>query len=485
MGQLVALLCSWLALTSCAGPRPPDIDAPDPEPISRPAADYPQRFHTEANRILDAAGQTRVFHGVAVPEVVWIAQRNDGVIGYFDRRVFRTAAAWQSNIVRLSVTPALFRDAGPRETLRALDWSVAYARRYGLYLIITFHGIGFPPDGSFKSLVDVRHGELYRTDDAQILAFWRLIAQRYRSEPTVAFYELFNEPVLIRADGSYDYESRREDWVRWRDAAETLVDAIRPIDPDKPLIVGGLEFGYDLSHAAADPVRRPNIVYATHPYAGSDWKRGWADAFLDSARSVPVMATELGWGGDGHEEAMDRSEAPYRQAIFEALDRAGISWIAWSMSHSFPPSLLADPGFARTTAYGDVVRAALAAEAAGRAVTAPRPTGTLPAAPPMRLAGEALRDAISGNTETGPWGAVYYNPDGDMRTKSGDQTVHGRWRIDAAGDMCQVFPHLREGKEVCFQWLMQSGRLSTYAPTTGEGAKDGINRIEPGNSRRL
>ena len=71
----------------------------------------------------------RVFHGVAVPDVLWIAERNDSGIGYFDERLFHAAFAWHANIMRLSVSPALFRRHGPAETLKALDASVAFARK--------------------------------------------------------------------------------------------------------------------------------------------------------------------------------------------------------------------------------------------------------------------------------------------------------------------------------------------------------------------
>ncbi len=322
------------------------------------SAGYPRTFHTEANRIVDQNGAVQLFHGVAVPDVLWIYERNDAGIGFFDERLFRTAADWKANILRLSISPALFRKHGPEETLKALDASVAFARRYGLYLIVNFHTIGFPPDSRYKSLVDWRYGELYRTDDAEIEAFWRLISKRYRNEPAIAFYELINEPVRIMADGSFDYSGDAAAWTLWRDYAEHLVDIIRRNDPAKTVIVGGLEFAYDLSHAVEIPVRRPNIVYATHPYAGANWKRSWNEAFLQTARSVPVFATEFGWG-DAHPEASDQGGGPYRQTIFAAFDAAGISWTAWSMSHTFPPSLLATPDFSAVTDYGGVVRANL------------------------------------------------------------------------------------------------------------------------------
>ena len=323
---------------------------------------FPARLHTEGNAIVDEQGRVRHFRGIAVPDVVWIAQHNDSSIGYFDERLFHTAWLWKANILRLSVMPAVYRRHGAAATLRALDVSVAFARKYGLHLIVTLHAIGYPPDGRYVSLKDWHYGELYQISDAEIAAFWELVARRYRHEPVVAFYELINEPEHVRPAGTFDALDDAGPWTRWRDYAERLVDRIRAIDPDKIIIVGGMEYAYDLSHVPEAPVRRPNIVYATHPYAAVNWRLPWQKAFLDTAATYPVFATEFGWG-KGMEEERDKAPGVYHEAILEAFDTAGISWVAWSLSHVFSPSLLAKADFSSATAYGDVIKAALAQRA--------------------------------------------------------------------------------------------------------------------------
>ncbi len=349
-------------LQGCGGRAPADLDAPEaPWPVP---TDYPQAFHTDGNRILDSLGHARVFRGVAVPEVVWVAQRQDDRLGYFDRRMFRAAAEWRADVLRLSVMPAVWRRHGDTEMFRVLDAAVAYARRYGQYLILCFHSIGFPPDGAYVSLKDWYYGELFRTDGAEIYRFWQRVAQRYAGEPAVAFYELLNEPARILASGAFATDDRAEHWERWRAWSEQLIDGIRVFDPRKPVLVGGLQFGYNLTWAEAAPVRRPNVIYATHPYAGADWRFSWEDAFLRLSRRLPVMATEFGWDADRHPESAHKGPLPYSEAIFQAFDAANIGWCAWSFSHDFPPSLLAEPRNFTPSAYGQLVRAALQARAA-------------------------------------------------------------------------------------------------------------------------
>ena len=348
-------------LPGCGSPRPADLDTPEAAwPVP---ADYPQSFRTVGNRILDSNGRPRLFRGVAVPEVVWLAQRQDDQIGYFDRRLFRAAAEWGADILRLSLMPAVWRRHGDAAVLRVLDAAVAYARHHGQYLILCFHSIGFPPDGSYLALPDWFYGELLRTDGAEIYRCWQVLARRYAREPAVAFYELLNEPARLLANGEAATDDRPEHWLRWRDWCEGLIDGIRVHDARKPVLVGGLQFGYNLAWAAAAPVRRPNVVYATHPYAGADWRFGWDEAWMQPARQLPVMATEFGWDPQRHPEAQHKGPVPYREAIFQAFDQAGIGWCALSFSHDFPPSLLAEPRHFTPSAYGEVVRAALRARA--------------------------------------------------------------------------------------------------------------------------
>ena len=469
--SLCALACLLLILAACSR-GPPDLNAPEvPLPVP---ADYPQLFRTQGNQILDGRGQARLLRGVAVPEALWLDRRQDDQIGYFDRRLFRAAAEWRAEVVRISILPALYRRHGPEETMRVIDWSVAYARRYGLYIILCFHSIGYPPDETYKSLTDWRYGELYQTSQAEIAEFWTRMARRYRDEPAIAFYELFNEPVRQSAPGVFTYNSSEEDWSRLRDWAEGLTDRIRAIDPNKPIIMGGLEFGYNLRHAPANPVRRPNIAYATHPYAGSEWNVSWQDAFLTPARALPVIATEFGWGGT-HGEGVHRGPGRYRDDVLAAFDRAGIGWTAWSFSHTFPPSLLADArSFQPSPEYGQVIRQALIDRSGQRALVAAPP-------PPVRLAAAALLLAIEGNTEEGGWGAIHYRPGGQMVAGHGGERFPGAWRVTPEGLMCQTFPHIRDGRETCFEWFLDGERLTTRSTSSGEGEPDGLNRIRRGN----
>ncbi len=355
-------------LLGLAGVVPGCSSQPDNRPadleLARPgfplAADFPSGIVTRNNGIFTKAGRQLFLRGVAVPEVAWIAQRNDEQMGFFDHRLFNAAADWGCDILRLSVMPAVWRRAGEAHVMRALDMSVAYARRCGLYLSICWHSIGFPPTERYKDLTDVHYGPLFETTTAETRDFWTRIAARYAKEDVVAYFDLFNEPQYILPDGNLATEHTEPMWVAYREWVEGLVDAIRVHAPEKPVCVGGLQFAYDLSMAPDLPIRRPNVIYATHPYPDSNWRLPWSRAFLEPGEKLPVIATEFGWDRQHHPESSLRSSnGLYRDLLLNALDQAAMGWQAWCFSHIFTPALLANNGFEPSAEYGTYVRHAL------------------------------------------------------------------------------------------------------------------------------
>lgn len=354
-------LLAGLALAGCAEGRAPR-DLAQARPAFPPPPDYPSAMMTRNNGIFTLGGRQQFLRGVAIPEIGWIASRNDEQLGFFDHRLFNAAADWGCELLRLSIMPALWRQLGEAAVHRTLDECVAYARRCGMYLSICWHGIGFPPTERHKSLVDVRYGELFQTSTAETHGFWRSMARRYGRENVVAYFELFNEPQYINADGSLATEHTEPMWVAWRDWCETCIDTLRAVAPAKPVAVGGLQFGYDLSFAPDLPVRRPNVIYATHPYPDSNWRLPWGRAFIEPGQRLPVIATEFGWDDANHPQSAMRGESGrYQEAILAAFDDAAMGWQAWSFSHAFTPSLLADAQFAASPGFGDFIRQALLA----------------------------------------------------------------------------------------------------------------------------
>ncbi len=307
---------------------------------------FPQKFTVNGNKIVSAQGVETVFRGLIPQDPVWQALCDDPDLMPWQEAQFQAMSEWGAKIVRLSVTPASWRQYGQAQSFVVMDQFIAWAGQYGMYVYVDFHSIGFPPTEQYQSETDdcfeAFGGQVYQTTQSEIEDFWLAVATRYKDNKVVALYELFNEPDRNSSAGNLD------DWLLWRDYVETLIDTIRGIDPDKPVIVGGLQFAYDLSFASANPVRRGNVIYAIHPYPDADWNISWDDAFGNLTATYPVFATEFGFQNNPPnkpENGCTRCTGVYREEIISFLEAKNISWTVWSFSDTWPPALLSDKSY--------------------------------------------------------------------------------------------------------------------------------------------
>jgi len=295
---------------------------------------FPQAFAIDGNRIEDESGDPIVLRGMSSMDPVLKKHSEwpewDGV---WSADEFAAMSAWGAQIVRLPVHPIGWRDYGEAEALSVLDQTITWAAAQGMYVIIDFHSIGWPPTETY----DDSYGDsIYLTSKAEIEDFWRAVSTRYAGDDRVAFYEVYNEPVNLN---SPDHIGSADDWETWRIFVEEVIDVIRTNDPNKPILINGLQWGYDLSFVAANPVNRASVVYGTHPYPHSDWRIGWDDAFGTLSEAYPVMVTEFGFGNEMRESQYS-GEGRYRTAIREYLGSKGISWACWAFSPHWTPRLL-------------------------------------------------------------------------------------------------------------------------------------------------
>ncbi|MBP7694572.1 MAG: cellulase family glycosylhydrolase, partial [Anaerolineales bacterium] len=155
--------------------------------------------------------------------------------------------------------------------------------------------------------------------------------------------EIFNEPASITA-------------ADWRRQADQIVAVIREAGADQLVIVGGVEYGRDLSWVASAPLADDNLAYAAHIYPVHS-RAGWPNWFGGVAERHPVLITEWGFM-----ETSDKAEtaylvgnrADYGEPFLEYLDARGIGWIACWYDDAWLPLMLAKDGQGYTP-YGDFV----------------------------------------------------------------------------------------------------------------------------------
>jgi endoglucanase len=268
-------------------------------------------------------------------------------IGHWDNDYFAQMSGWGAKVVRLPIHPSEWKNhfydysgtctfplvyQGCRNRITVISQAVSWAADNGMYSIIDWHVIGSLVTGYFPD-------RMYNTTQAETEDFWRQIATRFKDDTRVAAYELLNEPVTDR-NGWQVSESQ---WIAQRNWFEALVDVIRAIDPNKPIICNGLDWGYNLVFAGANPVRRTGIIYGTHPYPVKALP--WDTYFGYLKATYPVLATEFGFQNDGSEvydESVYQGGGLYRTDLDTYLETKGIGWMAWNYGPTWAPVLTLD-----------------------------------------------------------------------------------------------------------------------------------------------
>jgi endoglucanase len=179
-------------------------------------------------------------------------------------RDFDIIKSWGFNVVRLPFYYDLLEDDAAPGQLRPdafkwLDRAVNMATQAGIYVILDLHGA---PGGQSNDQCTGHGGQnkLWLPENRKRAAFlWKAIAERYRSNPTVAAYDLLNEPY-----GNHGNEPSDSMLVITMDE---LIHAIREVDQKHLILCAGslrgiTMFGAPVSH------RWKNIGYTEHFYPG-------------------------------------------------------------------------------------------------------------------------------------------------------------------------------------------------------------------------
>lgn len=318
-----------IVLLSCAlwsnGVEPPETEPPDLDspaivpPTPRPTLPYeptaaPDKFllWTSGTQLRGAdIYQRRVFLEVDGAEFM-----GPGPFGPpYTQADFDNLAALGANYVNIS-TAGLFTVEPPYEVdeqaVASLDGLLEMAVQAGLFAVISFRtGPGrseFAIIGGGDWLPEGYIIETVWSDEAARRAWaemWRFTAEHYRDNPIVVGYDLMCEPnsnasldIWDPATFYADYAGSGYDWNAWY---PEIVSAIREVDADTPILVGGNGYSGVEWLPYLQPVDDERIVYTIHQYAPQEQY---------THQEPPAMNTypgefDLNW--DGQAEAFDRS----------------------------------------------------------------------------------------------------------------------------------------------------------------------------------
>jgi endoglucanase len=281
----------------------------------------------QRNRFVNPAGETVVLRGLALSDPAALLAKSQWNRGYF-----KAARSWNANVVRVPVHPEEWRKLGPEAYLRHLDEAVLWAGELGMYVIIDWHTIG-------NVLTGVYHRPSYITSRDETFRFWYTIAERYKGNPVVAMYELFNEPT------NREGMMWPMPWTEYKRFVEELISMIKAIDRAAIPLVAGFNWAYDLSYVREAPINAAGIAYVTHPYPQKrrdNWEENWQRDWGFVAEKYPVVATEFGFmsadGRGAHVPVI--ADEVYGEAIIQFFEKRGISWTPWVFDAEWSPQLI-------------------------------------------------------------------------------------------------------------------------------------------------
>lgn len=162
-------------------------------------------------------------HGVSFGNQVW---SNVEIPEHHDQVDFLRVKKMGMNCVRFYLNyktledderPFKYKESG----WKWLDKNIEWAKKHGVFLIINIH----VPQGGFQS--NGKGGALWtnQTNQSRLIKLWGAIAARYSKEPTIAGYDLLNEPVTTQSKTQWEY------------LAKSITKEIRSQDTNHMIIV--------------------------------------------------------------------------------------------------------------------------------------------------------------------------------------------------------------------------------------------------------
>ena len=297
-------------------------DGPGHFPKQNPKARVLPLIMVKGNKFINSKGDTILFRGLAISDPDKIERQ-----GHWNKKHFEKIKEMGSLIVRIPVHPVAWRERTPEKYLELLDQAVEWCTDLGMYVMIDWHSIG-------NLGMELFQNPMYNTSKQETYGFWRTIAQHFKGNNTLAFYELFNEPT------TYNGQLGTITWQEWKKINEDIISLIRSYDNGPIPLVAGFDWAYDLTPLRESPISAGGIAYVTHPYEfkrTQPWEPKWEEDFGFAADKYPVVATEFGFELQPGQTIDDNH---YSNRIIKYLEGKGISWICWVYDPEWGPRML-------------------------------------------------------------------------------------------------------------------------------------------------
>jgi len=212
--------------------------------------------------------------------------------------------------------------------------------------------VGWALAQDLQVIINVHHYDEMATDPAnheeRLIALWTQIAEYFADYPSTLVFELLNEPNSALTP------------ERWNALIPRLIDAVRPSNPDRWLVIGGGNWNGYWSLPELELPEDDHIVATFHYYdpfevthQGAEWVNGsgawlgrmWGtradyraleEAFATAQAWADEQGVALFLGEFGMYHAADwTSRMLYTQAVRETAEMNGFGWCYWELAAGF------------------------------------------------------------------------------------------------------------------------------------------------------
>lgn len=252
---------------------------------------------------------------------------------------------WKGNIIRLAVNDGLWfqTNTTARDAYRAkVDAIITRAGELDVYVILDLHKYAIPTTAA--------------------TTFWTHAANLYKTQPHVLF-GLYNEPHTTTA--------KPLTWPLWRngDSAgpgmQTLLQTVRDQGANNIVVVGGLDYAYDLrgimpgyngltnGYALTDTSSGNGVVYDSHVYP---WKSYIQGTSANASLYYPFILGEFGHPSGTTVGFLPgqtfESHTSWVPRMMDWIATNNFHWVGWNFSDTAHPAMLSDWSYTPTAHLG-------------------------------------------------------------------------------------------------------------------------------------
>src|SRR5579875_149679 len=293
-------------------------------------------YTVQGNQILDANGHQYIFHGIGRDGLEYNCN-GDGPLdaahlAFLGNGSGNGGTYWGANTVRLPLSEGFWLNGAPGYPCSAQQYQLLVKQVVNTLTSLQLNvvlDLQWTDAGGQSG----QGGGPWAMPDADSVTFWQQVAPIFSSYSNVLF-EVYNEPhpaswscwlngCAITNDTGYSNDCQCNKTFSYTAVGmQTLVNTVRSTGAKNLILVGGMNWGFDLSQVPNYPITGGNIVYDTHPYPYADKAPGtWDAAFGNLSATYPVISAENGEYDCG---------TSYLSQLYAYFDAHQIGWMAWA-----------------------------------------------------------------------------------------------------------------------------------------------------------